>query len=201
MGGAMQRSSSSGQYVVFADHSRSGVGTSLNDSSAYPAAHMTIFRGQFIGLVPLHRNLNAPGTPATTNKVLVVHSGRAPDPLDVLPASVRRALPVQSPCEATFGYLAEHHPEWLVVLVQRSALKVADLTFAAEAVGRCKDSTLVRVALQPLLRHASPVVREGAIYGIANHLDLSSRRELERLAGEDASPGVRAAATDALTRR
>lgn len=192
----MQRSSS-GQYVVFTDHTRTGVGTSFNDSSAYPAARMTIFRGQCIGMVPLHRAVGALPMP-TVQRVVVIHSGRAPNPVDVLPESIRATLPVQSPCEATFEYLAEHHPDALVVLVQHGALKVTDLTFAAEAVGRFQNSILVRAVLLPLLRHPSAVVREGAVYGISNHLDMASRQELERVARDDASPGVRTAARDAL---
>jgi hypothetical protein len=161
---------------------------------------MTIFRGQFVGLVPLHQAAEARGSGAATRQqLLALRARHAPNPLDVLPARIRCELPVQAPCEATFEYLAERQPEWLIALVQRGALRDADLTFAVETVGRVRDSRVVRRVLLPLLHHPSAVVREGVIYGITNHLDAESRRELGRMVRQDLSPGVRKAAEEALS--
>ena len=79
---------------------------------------------------------------------------------------------------------------------------IALLTFSAEVLGRVIESS-VPEALSLLLqmsRHASPVVREGAVYGMSphwrGHPDVRAR--LADMADADASPGVRVAATEAL---
>ena len=102
------------------------------------------------------------------------------------------------PCEAMFEYLAENYPTALVQLVQDGALRYTDLTFAAEIVGRLDDSPVVRKTLEPLLSHREAVVREGAIYGLGNHLNDDSRNLLRFLFRQDNSPAVRSAAADAL---
>jgi HEAT repeat protein len=75
-----------------------------------------------------------------------------------------------------------------------------DLSFAAEALGTASDSGLAVPALLALLDHRSAPVREGAIYGLEKHLERSgsARATLKRIATTDPSPGVRAAAQDAL---
>ena len=86
----------------------------------------------------------------------------------------------------------------LVALVTSGALPPSQLTFAAEAVGRINNSVLVRDTLLPLLKHASAVVREGAIYGLSNHLDDDARDVIKLIAQSDPSLGVRAAAAELL---
>lgn len=133
-------------------------------------------------------------------KALKASLERRPYPYEELDATVANEINDRwkQPCEAMFEYLATHHPEQLVVLLRSSRLSSADLTFAAEIAGSIPDSTMVRPALVPLLSHANPVVREGAIYGLANHLDEPTRERLCTLANEDASRAVRTAASDAL---
>ena len=63
----------------------------------------------------------------------------------------------------------------LAQLIQSQQLAAADLTFAAEILGNSKDHELVRTVLTPLLSHVEAVVREGAIYGLTNHLDPATR--------------------------
>lgn len=202
MGGAVQ-SANSGQYVVYADHSRTGVGTSLNDSSASPRATMTMFRGQKLAGLSLH--VAHPSTRTTTGTatrppVLIIRAPRVRDPLEFLPHDIRSALPVAAPCEATFEWLADHAPTSLAALIDAGTLSVADLTFAAEAMGRISDAALVRATLVKLLGHPSAVIREGALYGLMNHLDDGVRALLLRLASEDPSPAVRDIARDAHER-
>ena len=125
------------------------------------------------------------------------------NPIEILPKYVRAKLPVQIPCEATFEYLAENYPYWLIVLIQSKSLNDAELTFAAEAVGSVNKSPyLIILTLLPLLHHRSAVVREGAIYGIVKDVsvldDAKIKAELEYLSTEDSSPGVRTAAKVAL---
>ena len=79
-----------------------------------------------------------------------------------------------------------------------AALEPADLTFAAEDLGRGEDHHMIRRALMPLLDHASAVVREGAIYGLTRHLTPEVCARLRDMAATDPSPGVRDAATEAL---
>ena len=100
------------------------------------------------------------------------------------------------PCEGAFEYLAIKYPESLLQLIASGRLNVEDLTFAAEIAGRIAKPEEVMRALRPLLSHSAAVVREGAIYGLATHLDDSLRVELRRISNEDASAGVRTAAAD-----
>jgi HEAT repeat protein len=101
--------------------------------------------------------------------------------------------------EDVFQDLAERHPKVLVALLKAGILEVADLTFAAEIAGNeISDSALIRPVLLKLLEHPSAVVREGTLYGLANHLDESSRAIVGELAKNDPSPGVRTTAKDLL---
>jgi len=125
------------------------------------------------------------------------------DPLDILPAHVRVKLPVQTPCEAAFEYLAQNHPYWLISLIQSRGLNDVELSFAAEAAGSINKSPyLILLVLSPLLHHHSATVREGAIYGIVKDIsmldDARIKAELEHLSANDDSPGVRTAAKEAL---
>lgn len=202
MGGVMQ-AHNSGQYIVYADHSHTGVGTSLNDSSASPRATMTMFRGQRIALASLRlaAAVRAPASgTAPRGQAVILRTAPARDPLDLLAPEVRRALPVSRPCEATFEWLADNSPRSLSNLIGSGLLRPADLTFAAEALGRSSDSALVRSTLVDLLCHESAVVREGAIYGLSNHLDDAVRALLQRIAAEDPSTAVRDVARDAYER-
>ncbi len=124
----------------------------------------------------------------------------APPPFDELSDDATRAVITRwnRPCEGAFELLALRFPHDLVKLIGRGQLEPADLTFAAEALGRSNMGWLVRSTLKPLLHHASAVVREGAIYGLQRHIDANARATLETLAKSDPSAGVRSAAEDAL---
>ncbi len=101
-------------------------------------------------------------------------------------------------CEALFERLATKDPARLFALVVSGTLKVPDLTFAAEWLGQC-DASLAVPALLLLLSHESAVVREGAIYGLGNHVDVGEvRGMLDRLVSTDASQAVRLAALEAI---
>jgi len=93
---------------------------------------------------------------------------------------------------------ASRDPQRLVNVLKSDLLRSSDLTFAAEAAGAIEDSDIVRDALCALLKHESPLVREGAIYGLVHHLDDSVVVSLRRIVDLDPSPGVRDAAADAL---
>jgi hypothetical protein len=64
-----------------------------------------------------------------------------------------------------------------------------DLTFIAEGLGKREPPAWKWLAI--LVRHPDPVVREGAVYGIAN--------ALATLAASDSSPEVRTAAYEVIT--
>ena len=90
-------------------------------------------------------------------------------------------------------------PMQLLALIAARQMPPFILTFAAEIVGRrCDDSAAVRAALLPLLDYPSSVVREGAIYGLARHLDDDARAQLARVAAADPSFAVRAVAAEAI---
>lgn len=101
-------------------------------------------------------------------------------------------------CEEMFEFLAVEYPSQLVRLLLSKKMPISDLTFAAEIAGRINDSSKVRPVLLGLLAHPDPVVREGAIYGLARHVDAVVVSEIRRLVASDLSPAVRSAASDFL---
>lgn len=92
--------------------------------------------------------------------------------------------------------LAVGDPERLIAALSNDELPPWELSFAAEVAG-CLPAA--RVALIALLEHASPTVREGAIYGLSQMLDNdpSIREPLLKMT-QDRSGAVREAATEAL---
>ena len=91
-------------------------------------------------------------------------------------------------------WLAATNPQELFRMIESGELRPGHLTFAAEFAGRVDDPDRVRRALFPLLGHESPLVREGAIYGLSKHMNDDVRARLVSLAGHDPSEGVREAA-------
>lgn len=78
-------------------------------------------------------------------------------------------------------------------------MPITDLTFAAEIAGcRINESASVRPVLLDLLRHPDAIVREGAIYGIAHHLDDEVRMTLAMMSEYDPSGCIRECAREAL---
>jgi hypothetical protein len=103
-------------------------------------------------------------------------------------------------CEALFEELAAKAPDELGELVRAGQLRPARLTYAAEILGREAPARVAVPPLRALLKHASPLAREGAVCGLAFHTTEDVRRLLEAVAVSDLSPGVRAAAVEALDR-
>jgi HEAT repeat protein len=83
----------------------------------------------------------------------------------------------------------------------KSPLEPALLTHAAEIAGQHLPSATVVPVLLDLLNHPSPLVREGAVYGLVAHEEGDVSAALRALAEQDPSPGVRTAARDALEAR
>lgn len=101
-------------------------------------------------------------------------------------------------CQAMFRDLLEAAPKELAELVGSNKVRVSRLTYAAEILGDAKDSALVKAALLPLLGHASAIVREGAIIGLASHMDDDVRAALARVAQADGSETIRLSASETL---
>lgn len=125
------------------------------------------------------------------------------DPSPSRPYALTYDTPVEeetpeSPCEETFQRLAIEDPQGLIRLIGEGTLEVTDLTFAAEIAGDIPDSNLVRPILLRLLGHSSPLVREGAVYGLRHHLNQETYDRLTQLMKSDPSPGVREAAAEAI---
>jgi HEAT repeat protein len=100
--------------------------------------------------------------------------------------------------EAMFEFLAVNYPSELLKLISGNVLSPPAMTFAAEIAGRTSFGDAVRTVLLPLLDHASPLVREGAIYGLRQHADATVTQKLRTLAKSDPSSGIRQAASDTL---
>ncbi len=76
-------------------------------------------------------------------------------------------------------------------------LQIHHLTFLAEDLGKRTPPPLRYLAA--LARHPSPIVREGAVYGMAPHVEVSSvRGMLKDIAVRDENPHVQEAAREAL---
>jgi HEAT repeat protein len=101
-------------------------------------------------------------------------------------------------CEAMFEFLAAYYAQDLLKLVSANVLAPSTMTFAAEIAGTIANGQAVRAALTPLLDHESPLVREGAIYGLRDHADETVEKKLASMAQDDPSPAIRRAAGDTL---
>jgi hypothetical protein len=77
----------------------------------------------------------------------------------------------EAPSEQLFERLASTDPARLLQFLAPDALPPHLLTYAAEIAGRELAVELVVPPLLHLLRHKAPVVREGAIHGLAHHAD------------------------------
>ncbi len=121
-------------------------------------------------------------------------------PFDPLSEDVRREVRERwrLPCENMYEFLVRNHEAELCTWVASGALQDTDLTFAAEALGDAKDSDAARVALLPLLDAPSSLIREGAIYGLARHMNETVAARLAQLAVGDPSPAIRECAREAL---
>lgn len=97
----------------------------------------------------------------------------------------------RSYCEAELEQMAAAEPEKLLALIRSEELPAHLLTFAAEYAGRIEDSKAALAALLPLLWGGNALVREGAIYGIAQHMDADVAHLLRDRSDRDSSPAVR----------
>ncbi len=99
-------------------------------------------------------------------------------------------FPIASPYE--FERLSKEDPALLVDWVNSGRMSNSDLTFAAESLGNFPAGFPI---LYELLNHSSPMVREGAIYGLVTIRESIDER-IKLLADNDPSPGVRESAKD-----
>jgi hypothetical protein len=88
------------------------------------------------------------------------------------------------PCQSLFEYFADRQPNVLRTWLQDESLTGGLRALAADAVSRVEDPALARELLLPLIETAPLVVREAAIYGLAPHLDDTTKEGLKRLAAE-----------------
>jgi hypothetical protein len=103
------------------------------------------------------------------------------------------------PCQGLFSELVDTSPETLLTLIEYQDMRPTLLGFAAETAGLIEDSEVVTKTLIPLLTHAKFYVREGAVYGLSNHLDFPGIRErLEEQLASDSSESVCMAIQEAL---
>ena len=104
-----------------------------------------------------------------------------------------------SPCDAMFKHLASKEHSVLLNLIRSEALEPGFLSIAAEFAGQVNDPDQVIPILLKLTKHSYPMVREGAVYGLANFISLEEvRHYLQTMVETDSSPGVRSAAQEML---
>ena len=88
----------------------------------------------------------------------------------------------------------------LIRQARSSETSNADLTFIAEKIGEHEMTQDTEVLLCCLAANSSPLVREGAVYGLAPHRGRPGVRfALEHIAATDSSPAVRECAMEALS--
>jgi len=93
---------------------------------------------------------------------------------------------------------AAEDPDRLIAALQSGDLDPPVLTFGAEAAGALPTERIAPVLLR-LLEHPSPLVREGAVYGITSHTAFDGvAKKLRQMAATDPSPGVRMAAREVV---
>jgi HEAT repeat protein len=98
-----------------------------------------------------------------------------------------------------FNTMATENPVLLAAILRYlSTSPLATLSFAAEAAGNIEEFSSVRDILLNLLKHKSALVREGAIYGLARHIDEEMFDTIRNIGFNDPSPGVREAALEAI---
>jgi hypothetical protein len=103
------------------------------------------------------------------------------------------------PCDAMFEYLTDKEPMVLLNLIRSGSLEPGFLSTAAEFAGQIDDPAQVIPLLQNLTLHAYPMVREGAVYGLASFIFVKEvRQHLKTMSETDSSPGVRSAAQEML---
>jgi HEAT repeat protein len=94
--------------------------------------------------------------------------------------------------------LAMDDPDRLLAMLSDEAMTDADRSFAAEAAGYVQDRAKAQPVLLGLLLHGSALIREGAVYGLANDRDEPVLAALAHVGQHDRSAGVRDAAIEAL---
>ncbi|MDR6219033.1 hypothetical protein [Deinococcus soli (ex Cha et al. 2016)] len=105
------------------------------------------------------------------------------------------------PCRNTFTHLRTHAPATLLHLIAAQQLGTAHLSWAAEEAGHITTlpAGAIVAAIKPLLAHGTPVVREGAVYGLQPFLHrLDAWAAVVTLARSDPSPTIREVAAEAL---
>jgi hypothetical protein len=104
--------------------------------------------------------------------------------------------------QALFEDLAQTNPRRLLEIVKNGNLEPSLLTFAAESLGSIESQEMIYEVVDILLslsHYTSSLVREGAVYGLANFLNHSSvLNRLNEMVVLDTSVGVRSAVRDVI---
>ncbi len=110
-----------------------------------------------------------------------------------------RESPWGGPCDAMFEYLVNEEPTVFLNLIRSGSLEPGFLSTAAEFAGQIDDPEQVIPLLLKLTLHDYPMVREGAVYGLASFISVEEVRQyLQKMSKADPSPGVRSAAQEML---
>lgn len=103
------------------------------------------------------------------------------------------------PSIESFGRLAKDFPYDLERWLNSGLLSTAQLSLALEEVRGIEDRDHAVRTLLRFSNNPQPLVREGAIYGLADFTDLEKVRErLTRMSETDDNEGLRKAAAEAL---
>lgn len=114
------------------------------------------------------------------------------------PSSLGQLRGTEALTKADMLRLGTSDARLLIAHVNTGAMRPAQLAFAAEVLGATSDRAAAEQTIRSLLTHPSSIVREGAVYGLAEIGSATSRDLLRRIAEQDPSPGVREAATESL---
>ena len=96
-----------------------------------------------------------------------------------------------------YKWMRHNRPSDFLAALKAAVLPPWELTYAAEAASGTDDADVID-ALLALTRHASPVVREGALYGVWHSHEPRVTARIREMADHDESPAVRGLAANCV---
>jgi hypothetical protein len=118
--------------------------------------------------------------------------------LEVLDKAILSEIKWVEPCEALYDFLVKNYPEQLVKLIKEGNLEPWTLTFAVEYLGKWSNSEVIKETLFPFLDHKDEVVREGTLYGLADHVNIPIYLKYKEMYLKEISAGVKMVLADEI---
>lgn len=102
------------------------------------------------------------------------------------------------PSRNNFELMSRTEPTRMISWLTSGELSPGSLTHAADIAGNIIKGPEIVFVLLNLLKHESPIVREGAVIGLSTHLDNAVRTALKDHLSNETSHGVRTTIDEVL---